>query len=762
MRYFTLFLLFCCLSIQPVQGQTQMINPTTHPFSVSDMEIFPDGTVYMISYWAPFMVRMQNIDNPWQGKPEFIFLKNKRFERLECADKLNCLGFRYLNYSTGYIVERTHDGGRTWQRKKNLDGFEPYSSDFRYINSRFLILFDWDNNRMYRSLDFGQSKQAYNLPGNMAHNLRFLGHNGRFVFYLKHNTDSIFQFSPSQYKFFASASQFSGITEINRFEPTSKGYLVEHDTGKISLVNLSLSQVTPIFDRKRYIADFINNVDTIAVVHFGDSTRILDQSHDGGLTWQTDTIPPVEPNYDYFGRSGLDHVDGLYHGKIYYSEGQNGRWRMIDILQKKEKFVNSNRYPKSAMALERLDSNTFIFHSNKNYVHDTTTSIAFLDAQGKEKRNIRLKAPFKFRSWRPVWGLFDFHFKDSRFGFGYNDFTGGMIVTHDGGNSWRSFIFDSLHLPLKTPKHAQFLPKNNEILLVSGRTMIFLDTNFKLLHQQQSQIPLSGGTTAGFYFENRQKGIVVNAGGGSVFLTDNGAYTYRKVTSTGSKSIPPIERLQVNSKGFYLLGNKSIYHSKNMAGPFQKIAEFRGPSFPILDNYHFTDSRKIIDYEGYRQKLHSSADSGKTFQSAPFIAEGEFSSVYQTTDSTYLLTAYGGQIFLLQVKDSLIVADSSSNFIPINFGSDTSGSGNPVALEEQVSRIAFFPNPAQKHIILQFENPSPRTVKIFDLQGRLQLTREVSSERVKLPIAELPGGMYVLQVHLPQGETRAMKFLKLE
>lgn len=758
MRNFTLLSLVLSLSLHCAHGQTQMINPTTHPFSVADMEIFPDGTVYMTSdYYSRIMVRMKNIEKPQQGKPEFIFLKNRQFKRIECMDKQHCIGWQSIGYPDKMF--RTEDGGRTWQRAKHLEWGGVPIRDVEVVNRRFVIFST--GKTLSRSLDQGLTRQAYGQKplGYFQH----LGHNDRFAFYRKEYTDSIFQVSPSQIRFFTTIGQWPGIQNVERFEPTAKGYLIVHDTGQYSLLNLSLSNITQVATNTGFIRTVLRSGDTLAAIKFpANGVRLLEQTHDGGLTWQSDTLQPAPDNRFPFWYFGSDKVDGIHKGKIYFSEGQHGRWRIIDILRKKEYFVNSNRYPYSALYLERLDSNTYIFDTGELSVQDSSTRIAFLDAQGKEKRSAKVRLPDWHFLRNNRGSAFKFQFKDAQVGFGYQAITGQLIFTHNGGRTWTSAIFDSLNLPIASPKFAQFLPDINEILLLGSRKMVFLDTRFNFLHQQSSTRQLAGGQgnnqLEGFYFKNRQEGIVaINS---SLIYTQDGGKTYTTLLPSNKVGPNTIDGLVVYDSGIYLWGSSTLFHSKKLSGPFNLISDFRGFRRQGVWDGFFTESQKFLDYDAYRNLLHFSADSGQTFQTSPFIADGDLTSVHQTTDSTYLLTAWGGQMFILEVTDSLIVADSSSNFIPINFGNG--GSGNPVGLQEEVSRIAFFPNPAQRQLTLQFTDAQPRTLKIYDLQGRLQLSRKVQAQQVKLPIAELPGGMYVLQVHLPQGGVRAMKFLKME
>ena len=69
---------------------------------------------------------------------------------------------------------------------------------------------------------------------------------------------------------------------------------------------------------------------------------------------------------------------------------------------------------------------------------------------------------------------------------------------------------------------------------------------------------------------------------------------------------------------------------------------------------------------------------------------------------------------------------------------------NIAQVEIESQTLVFYPNPAKDYIRLE-ENSNANQLAIYNLQGRLILSRDLS-ENGLIPIAQLPAGMYLIKV----------------
>lgn len=61
------------------------------------------------------------------------------------------------------------------------------------------------------------------------------------------------------------------------------------------------------------------------------------------------------------------------------------------------------------------------------------------------------------------------------------------------------------------------------------------------------------------------------------------------------------------------------------------------------------------------------------------------------------------------------------------------------------SEIHVFPNPANDFIQLTFNDQQPRTIRIYDQQGRLMKTLSVADIEPQIPVSDLKSGIYFIQ-----------------
>jgi len=62
------------------------------------------------------------------------------------------------------------------------------------------------------------------------------------------------------------------------------------------------------------------------------------------------------------------------------------------------------------------------------------------------------------------------------------------------------------------------------------------------------------------------------------------------------------------------------------------------------------------------------------------------------------------------------------------------------------SKLQIYPNPVVSEMVIKFESNEERTIRIFDLQGRLKLQKEAVSSTERLNLSDFKSGMYLMRV----------------
>ena len=70
------------------------------------------------------------------------------------------------------------------------------------------------------------------------------------------------------------------------------------------------------------------------------------------------------------------------------------------------------------------------------------------------------------------------------------------------------------------------------------------------------------------------------------------------------------------------------------------------------------------------------------------------------------------------------------------------------------------PNPAQAELYLNWFNPTQVRIQVYDICGKLLLTKEEDSSNAQLDIQALSAGTYLLQLSNSSGAVVQQKFVK--
>jgi hypothetical protein len=87
-------------------------------------------------------------------------------------------------------------------------------------------------------------------------------------------------------------------------------------------------------------------------------------------------------------------------------------------------------------------------------------------------------------------------------------------------------------------------------------------------------------------------------------------------------------------------------------------------------------------------------------------------------------------------------------------------STEPSSISDYITRkVSIFPNPAGD--FLQINSPEPIVnVKLFDNSGRLVINNTANSELIRLNIAHLEAGMFIIQATFSSGDIELLRFSK--
>jgi len=71
----------------------------------------------------------------------------------------------------------------------------------------------------------------------------------------------------------------------------------------------------------------------------------------------------------------------------------------------------------------------------------------------------------------------------------------------------------------------------------------------------------------------------------------------------------------------------------------------------------------------------------------------------------------------------------------------------------------IYPNPVVSEMVIKFSSSEERTIRIFDLQGRLKLQKETSSTSERFNLSNFKSGMYLMRVQA-KSESFTYKIIK--
>ena len=715
MRYFYSFLF--TVAAFGLQAQLTTLNPTTFPFDASDMYIFDDGSAYFTTMGSNYIVECSDIENPVQAKYRYIYIDNFEFNKIICTSKSNCVarGGRGTSPPDNEWF-RTFDGGKTWQKIKVK--LHPLDNPVFVTNTFWLA----DRKGKVRaSVDWGNTWRSYDT----VRYYRYMGKENGSALMLNVDSNWVHRLSRGSFRFVFDPEKYrpNSHPRIRAIIPYENGYLTWEDSGKVYQYDLNTQSASLKFRFSNY-PRMRSYGDTLII---NDGRRLV-RSFDNGLSWRSDSTD-----------SYLQLGDHYYNGKLYAADiidGIAGVYTYFDIARGSDNRTAGNTYDEISSLLEPKGENEVFFATHKWQANGTSYHAYSVNKNGKRGQQYSLPYPYSYPQL-----TFADSLNGAIFGQAFTiPYTYDLSITSDGGQTYTTVWSDSLYhkhklsAPIEYAKNAQCL-----IAASKDKKVMFINRQGQLLYKKEVPRTTTGRRIKDLYFKDCNEGLVVTKK--AVYHTDDGGNSFKETLKLGFGEV--VNNASITDTGVWVVTYQKVYYAPGLSDSL-KAVQALSKNFPYVQLW-MTRRPAVFNYNHNKHELYYSSDTGKTFQGGRMPTEG-IRDIVQTNDTTYLISAFGGVLHRLYLKDSLIINASDPG----------------VGLEEEVSsEIYVYPNPTQREVYLKLPHAGKHRISIYSLGGELVKEQKVYSQRPSFNIADIPAGTYVLKI---QGKnwSKSFKILKLE
>ncbi len=267
-------------------------------------------------------------------------------------------------------------------------------------------------------------------------------------------------------------------------------------------------------------------------------------------------------------------------------------------------------------------------------------------------------------------------------------------------------------------------------------------------YEQGETCTLSAMANTGYTFVNWTKnGTQVSANSTYSFtVTENGNYVANFSLNSYSiiASADPTAGGSVTGSGTYSYGETaSLVATANTGYTFVNWTK-NGTQVSTNANYSFT----VTESGSYvaHFSLNSYMVTVKADPSEGGTVTGEGPYDYGTT-ATVTATPTAGWVFVNWMEDGNVLStELSYSFTVTEDHVLEAHFYNEVGLEEQeCSAIALYPNPAYDKVVIESQMPIQR-IEIFSMTGQCLVSQEENSERLEIPVKDLPAGTYMIRL----------------
>lgn len=393
---------------------------------------------------------------------------------------------------------------------------------------------------------------------------------------------------------------------------------------------------------------------------------------------------------------------------------------------------------------------------NKIFCVGSDGAIFVSDNQGASFTNKLTNIPTYYSD---VGGYVDIFFTDANTGYILCYLSTDVLKTTDGGLTWTKHVGGGLPDGYSYAIH--FPCKDTGYYCGSGH-WDQVGTIFKTTNQGYSWTNLFAGTAWGgigneilksIFFVNSLVGFTVG-NYGVIYKTVNGGQSWITVSSGTTSNLNKV--FFPNSNIGYIVGSAGKF-LKTTDGGNQWNAINIGINTDITSLYFVNKDTGFI---GTINKILKTTDGGNSWTSTPIIFTPisiHFSDVnhgFAVGGNTIIKTTDGGNTWNYMHNETanslyrIFFTDSVTGFIIGNnktiLRTTTGGLVNTPPLYLSTNFVKIYPNPSSDFILI--ENNDNAILRLFDMNGKLVLTKSIYSGENRIDISTLKNGMYIAKI----------------
>jgi photosystem II stability/assembly factor-like uncharacterized protein len=679
---------------------------------------------------------------------------------------------RFINSSTAFAVtsggtlEKTTDGGITWQHFLTLDNRS--ANDCFFFNNLTGYIAG-DNIKFLKTTDGGLSFVNFNIPGNQTQllsSVQFINENTGFV---------------------------------------ASGLYFGYPFGIFKTTDACQSWVFTISDSISIESIFFTDVLNGYFVGGDLGNGYIRKTTNGGITWFTQlTIPGsginVPKNVKFF-----DINTGYaLKGNLYKTINSGNNWLQVPVpsqfnnninsfefLNSNTGFIVNNPYVYPAYCYIAKTTNGGVsWDTSKVYSNSTLKIVSFSDINSGfllGKYGGIFKTTNSGLNWTDLYSgfiniIFGIQFINYNTGFvcGLNIFAktnnggenwikyqvtatptifGGLYFvndqtgfiagegrkvfkTTDGGNNWLQTIVPGTSDNLTCVKFTG--PNTGYLSSINGRIYKTTDAGevWSIIYTVATHPVLND-----MYFINSNTGFACGGSAGAPILKTTDGGTSWSIFTTNISGLGGIYMADDNT-GFAVGSAGSIYKTTNSGANWFTVnsgttINLNKVMFPSLNTGYIAGNQGLI---------LKTTDAGNTWFRLPVLTKQYLYSLHFNDNNTGYIAGNGGNIFKTTTGGSVIGIIPVSNEIPGNY-----------------SLLQNYPNPFNPLTRLRFDIPQSKFVKIivYDILGR-ELTTLVNEDlragtyEVTWDASDYPSGIYFYRLWVSGGSTDSKKMVLIK
>jgi hypothetical protein len=192
--------------------------------------------------------------------------------------------------------------------------------------------------------------------------------------------------------------------------------------------------------------------------------------------------------------------------------------------------------------------------------------------------------------------------------------------------------------------------------------------------------------------------------------------------------------LEVDNSG--IIGNqKYITRGENEVGQISKLFK-KEYGFDVLGGFVIRENDVIVLNNQFVNKYTNELEiiSETNYGNAGDIFE--IRGISQTYDGGYLFTGYGGE------QNNIVMKSDDKLNLPLSEG------WYKINTVNALTKIRFYPNPVSDLLYIESQgNVTIKEIKIYDIYGRVILTKKTSESQIIIDVSGIENGLYILETN---------------